>query len=239
MRRIKLQTGREERRGGREIGQQVTEARELDAGCWTPWFSDDFGHLACFAFCWFFFETTWNPLTSLTGQRRWFRSLDGMKSTELVVQRQNVLLLSVDSTCHTSLFLLHSARGQQCVIHHIGLSVCTSTSFHLHSHPRCAVFRSLILCSSLCSFPCISPILSSSTWTLTCTSSSTWSTSGQLTTDNPPTGESGLFGLRQIGSGRGFQWLVSWFCGIEILFTQASGLARWCLFGSCFTAAEV
>ena len=47
------------------------------------------------------------------------------------------------------------------------------------------------LCSSPCSFPCVSPIPSSSTWTLTCTSSSMWSTSGQLATGTPPTEESG------------------------------------------------
>ena len=61
---------------------------------------------------------------------------------------------------------------------------------HLHGHPRCAVVRSLTLCSSPCSFPCVSPI-SSSTGTLTCTSSSVWSSSGQYTTGTPPTEESG------------------------------------------------
>ena len=46
-------------------------------------------------------------------------------------------------------------------------------------------------CSSLCSFPCVSPILSSSTWTLTCTSSFMWSTPGRSGTGTPPTEESG------------------------------------------------
>ena len=80
--------------------------------------------------------------------------------------------------------VLHNTLAQ-------GSSVCTSASPHLHGHPRCAVVRSLTLCSSPCSFPCVSLIPSSSTWTLTCTSPSMWPTSGQLTTGTPPTEESG------------------------------------------------
>ena len=64
------------------------------------------------------------------------------------------------------------------VIHVVRLSVC-----------------SLTLCSSPCSFPCVSPFpcssLSTSTWTLTWTSSSMWSTPRQVTTGTPPTEESG------------------------------------------------
>ena len=63
-------------------------------------------------------------------------------------------------------------------------------SCHVHGHPRCAVVRSLTLCSSPCSFPCVSPI-PSCTWTQTGTSSSMWSTSGQLTIVTPPNEESG------------------------------------------------
>ena len=59
-------------------------------------------------------------------------------------------------------------------------------SFHPHGHPRCAVVRSLTLCSSPCSLPCVSPISSSSTWTLSWTSSSMWSSSGQNTAGTPP-----------------------------------------------------
>ena len=62
---------------------------------------------------------------------------------------------------------------------------------HSHGHPRCAVIRSLTLCSSPCSFPCVSPIPSSSTWTLSWTSSSMWSSSGQYTSGTPPNEESG------------------------------------------------
>ena len=95
---------------------------------------------------------------------------------------------NVDSTLHTSLFLMQWTRtdcctshcmAQECVgarhviymvIHVVRLSVC-----------------SLTLCSSPCSFPCVSPISSSSTWTLTCTSSSMWTSSGQYPTGTPPT----------------------------------------------------
>ena len=56
---------------------------------------------------------------------------------------------------------------------------------------RLSVVRSLTLCSSPSSFPCVSPISSSSsTWTLSWTSSSMWSSSGQDTTGTP-TEESG------------------------------------------------
>ena len=71
------------------------------------------------------------------------------------------------------------------MIHHIGSSVCTSVSPHLHGHPRCAVdlfFDSLFLALFLS--VCFS-------WTLTWASSSVWSTSGQLTTGTTPTEESG------------------------------------------------
>ena len=72
-----------------------------------------------------------------------------------------------------------------------GSRMCWCASCHLHGHPRCAVVRSLTLCSSPCSFPCVSPILSSSTCTLSWTSSSMWSSSGQYTTGTPPKEESG------------------------------------------------
>ena len=80
-------------------------------------------------------------------------------------------------------FVLHntlaqvSARARHfvcMVIHVVRLSVC-----------------SLTLCSSPRSLPCVSPIPSSSTWTLTCTSSSMWASSGQYTTGTPPNEESG------------------------------------------------
>ena len=56
--------------------------------------------------------------------------------------------------------------------------MCWRASCHLHGHSRCAIVRSLTLCSSPCSFPSVSPILSS-TWTLSWTSSSMWPSSGQ------------------------------------------------------------
>ena len=64
------------------------------------------------------------------------------------------------------------------MIHRIGSSVCTSASPHLHGFPRGAVVRSLTLCSSPCSFPCVSPVPCSS---LSTSTSSMWSTSGQST----------------------------------------------------------
>ena len=46
------------------------------------------------------------------------------------------------------------------MIHHIGSSVRTSAPLHTPGHPRCAVVCSLTLCSSPCSFPCLSyPLL--------------------------------------------------------------------------------
>ena len=69
--------------------------------------------------------------------------------------------------------------------------MCWCASCHPHGHPRCAVVRSWTLCSSLCSFPCVSLILSSSTWTLSWISSSMWLSSGQYTTGTPPNENSG------------------------------------------------
>ena len=40
----------------------------------------------------------------------------------------------------------------------LGSRMCWCASRHLHGHPRCAVVRSLTLCSSPCSFPCVSSI---------------------------------------------------------------------------------
>ena len=81
--------------------------------------------------------------------------------------------------CHTTLVQV-SARARQVismVIHDERLSVC-----------------SLLLCSSLCSFPCVFPIpcssLSTSTCTLSWTSSSMWTTPRQITTAPPPNEES-------------------------------------------------
>ena len=62
-------------------------------------------------------------------------------------------------TPHTSLFLLHSARVSWCVIHHIGSSVCTSASRHLHGHP-CRAFDLLSLFLALFVSVCLScPLL--------------------------------------------------------------------------------
>ena len=75
-------------------------------------------------------------------------------------------------------------------------------SCHLHGHPRCAVVRSLTFCSLPFSFPCVSPISSSSsTWTLTCTSSSMWSSSGQFSTGTPPNEESGPLAQNTLSQG--------------------------------------
>ena len=67
--------------------------------------------------------------------------------------------------------------------------MCWCASCHLHGHPRCAVVRSLTLCSSPCSLPCVSPFSCFSTWTLSWTSS--WPSSGQYPTGTPPNEESG------------------------------------------------
>ena len=69
--------------------------------------------------------------------------------------------------------------------------MCWCASSRLNGHPQCAVVRSLTLCSSLCSFSCVSLVLSSSTWTLSWTSSSMWPPSVQYPTGTPPTEESG------------------------------------------------
>ena len=77
---------------------------------------------------------------------------------------------------------------------HHGSRMCLCASLHTHGHP-CRAFDRLTLCSSPCSFPCVSPIpcssLSTSTWTLTWNSSSMWSTSRQSTTGTLPTEDSG------------------------------------------------
>ena len=53
-----------------------------------------------------------------------------------------------------------NAHAEKCFAQNIGSSVCTrAVSCHLHGHPRCAVVRSLTLCSLPCSFPCVSSYL--------------------------------------------------------------------------------
>ena len=105
------------------------------------------------------------------------------------------LVCCVDSnTSHVTFSLAQRTCFMMCD-NHIGSSVCTSAPPHPHGHPRCAVVRSLTLCSSPRSFPCVSPIpcssLSTSSWTLTGTSSSMWSSPRQLSTGTPPTEEFG------------------------------------------------
>ena len=98
----------------------------------------------------------------------------------------------VNSTPHTSLFLMQWTRTHCCTSH------CMAQEFVGARHliymvihvVRLSVVCSLTLCSSPCSFPCVSPVLSS-TWTLSWTSSSMWTSSGQYPTGNPPTEESG------------------------------------------------
>ena len=74
-----------------------------------------------------------------------------------------------------------------------GSRMCWCASSHPHGHPchapECCLFSPY---SSSFSQPCVSPISSSSTLTLTCTpSSSLWTSSGQHPTGTPPTEESG------------------------------------------------
>ena len=73
--------------------------------------------------------------------------------------------------------------AQECVARHVIYMV-----IHV---VRLSVVRSLTLCSSLRSSACVSLIPSSSTWTLTCTSSSMWTSSRQYPTGTPPNEESG------------------------------------------------
>ena len=100
-----------------------------------------------------------------------------------------------DGVCqlYTSYDTFSHAVNTHCLSHITlhGSRMCWCASSHLHGHPRCAVVRSLTLCSSSCSCPCVSPILSSSTWTLSWTSSSMWPSSGQYPTGTPSTEESG------------------------------------------------
>ena len=65
---------------------------------------------------------------------------------------------SVNSTPHTSFF--SCSEHALIVAQHTAWikNVLVRDSCHLHGHPRCAVLRSLTLCSSLCSFPCVSPV---------------------------------------------------------------------------------
>ena len=137
------------------------------------------------------FVITWTLPCVLMAVTTSARSWSDCSTLEQMQRCYLKIAVSLDSTPHTSFSSVHNARAEQCVAQNIGSSVCTSSSPHLHGHPRCAVVRSLTFCSSPCSFPCVSPIPSSSTWTQTCTSSSMWLTSGQLTTGTPPTEESG------------------------------------------------
>ena len=97
-------------------------------------------------------------------------------------------------TPHTSLFLLHSATLSDVQSHHDSrMCLCASISMVIHDVQL--IDRLFSLCSSSCSFPCVSPIpcssLSTSTCALSWTCSSMWSTSRQLPTGTPPNGESG------------------------------------------------
>ena len=64
---------------------------------------------------------------------------------------------------HTSLFL---CACLMCCTRHWLKCLHERVSCHPHGHPRCSVVRSLTLCFSHCSFPCVSLILSSSSRTL-------------------------------------------------------------------------
>ena len=96
----------------------------------------------------------------------------------------------VDSTPHTSLFLMQWTRTHCCTSHCMAQKcVGARHVIYMVIHVvRLDCWFSLY--SSLCSLPCVSP--SSTTWTLTCTlTSSKWTSSGQYPTGTPPTEESG------------------------------------------------
>ena len=102
-------------------------------------------------------------------------------------------LLNVDRNTSHVIFLLHSAHTE-CVSHHMAQDrVCAHHPMSMVIHDERLSVCSLLLCSSLCSFPCVSPSpcssLPTSTCTLTSTSSSMWTTPRQLTTGTPPNEE--------------------------------------------------
>ena len=73
-----------------------------------------------------------------------------------------IMTLVVDSTPHTTLSLAQRTCLIMCCTTHWLKCLVECVSCHLHGHPRCAVVRSLTLCSLPCSSPCVSPISSSS-----------------------------------------------------------------------------
>ena len=100
----------------------------------------------------------------------------------LPVCRQYVSHVTLSPAQHTCLIMCWTTLWLICLHERV--------SPHLHFHPRGAVVRSSTLCSSPCSSLCVSPILSSSAWTLSWTSSSMWTSSGQCASGTPPTEES-------------------------------------------------
>ena len=99
---------------------------------------------------------------------------------------------TVNRTLHTSFFSW--SEHALPVAHHTAWlkNVLVRVIPSSWSSMSCASVLSVLwLCSSPCSFPCVS-----TTWTLRWTSSSMWSSSGPFPTSTPSTEESGLFGRK-------------------------------------------